>query len=58
MARVELEALLNELRRAVGLDGRDRPSGSGAERARVNVTRNIVVPSPPSAGWPRRWAPT
>jgi hypothetical protein len=25
----------------VGLDGRDRPTGSGAERARVNVTRSL-----------------
>jgi hypothetical protein len=41
LARVELDALLDELRRAVGLGGHDRPSGSGAERARVNVTRNI-----------------
>lgn len=40
-ARLELDALLDELRRAVGLGGRDRPSGSGAERARVNVTRNL-----------------
>ncbi|MGH2713244.1 MAG: hypothetical protein ACRDM7_05040, partial [Thermoleophilaceae bacterium] len=29
------------LARAVGLGGRDRPSGSGAERARVNATRAI-----------------
>lgn len=40
-ARLELDALVQELRRAVGLDGRDRPSGSGAERARVNVTRSL-----------------
>jgi hypothetical protein len=32
---------MNELRRAVGLGGRDRPVGAGAERARVNVTRNL-----------------
>ncbi|MBW3557549.1 MAG: AAA family ATPase [Actinobacteria bacterium] len=41
LARLELDALVEQLRRAVGLGGRDRPSGSGAERARVNVTRNI-----------------
>ena len=40
-ARLELDALVQELRRAVGLDGRDRPTGSGAERARVNVTRSL-----------------
>ena len=40
-ARVELDALIGELRRAVGLGGRDRPVGAGAERARVNVTRSI-----------------
>ena len=33
--------LLRELRRAVGLGGRDRPTGSDAERARVNVVRNL-----------------
>lgn len=40
-AREELAAVMDELRRAAGLWGRDRPSGSGAERARVNVTRNL-----------------
>lgn len=40
-ARLELDALISELRHAVGLTGRDRPTGSGAERARVNVTRTI-----------------
>ena len=40
-ATAELDALLGELRRAVGLGGRDRPVGSGAERARVNVTRSL-----------------
>ena len=40
-ARVELEALMQELRHAVGLHGRDRPTASGAERARVNVARSI-----------------
>lgn len=40
-ARVELDALMQELRRAVGVHGRDRPMGSGAERARVNVARSL-----------------
>ncbi len=40
-ARWELDALLEELSRAVGLLGRDRPQGSTDERARVNVTRSI-----------------
>ncbi len=40
-AHVEIDALLRELERAVGLGGRDRPSGSGAERARVNVVRSL-----------------
>jgi hypothetical protein len=40
-ARRELDALISELRRATGLGGRDRPQGSDAERARINVTRNI-----------------
>lgn len=40
-ARLELEALIAELRRAVGLGGRDRPQSSGAERARINVARNL-----------------
>ena len=40
-AQVEMEALLRELKRAVGLGGRDRPTGSDAERARVNVVRNL-----------------
>jgi hypothetical protein len=40
-ARWELDALLEELGRAVGLSGRDRPQGSTDERARVNVTRSI-----------------
>ena len=30
-----------ELKRAVGLGGRDRPTGSDAERARINVVRSI-----------------
>jgi hypothetical protein len=40
-ARWELDALLEELGRAVGLAGRDRPQGATDERARVNVTRSI-----------------
>ncbi|GAA1857833.1 AAA family ATPase [Pseudonocardia ailaonensis] len=40
-AQVEMDALLRELRRAVGIGGRDRPSGSAAERARINVARSI-----------------
>jgi hypothetical protein len=37
----ELEFVRRELSRAVGIGGRDRESGSHAERARVNVTRAI-----------------
>jgi hypothetical protein len=40
-ARIELDAFLDQLRRATGLGGRDRYVGSGSERARVNVTRNL-----------------
>lgn len=40
-AEEEKEFLLAELRAAVGLGGRDRPTSSAAERARVNVTRAI-----------------
>ena len=40
-AHAEMEALLSELKRAVGLGGRDRPTGSDAERARVNVVRSL-----------------
>jgi pimeloyl-ACP methyl ester carboxylesterase len=39
----EIEALSTELRRAVGLGGRDRRAASSAERARVNVTRTIRI---------------
>lgn len=39
--RVELDAILDELRAAVGLGGRDRPQGSSSERARVNVARTL-----------------
>jgi hypothetical protein len=40
-AREERAAVAHELDRAVGFGGRDRESGSDAERARVNVTRAI-----------------
>ncbi|GMV43963.1 MAG: hypothetical protein AMXMBFR64_56790 [Myxococcales bacterium] len=40
-AEEEIEALAAELSRAVGLGGRDRATGSSAERARVNVTLRI-----------------
>jgi hypothetical protein len=40
-ARAELDFLVAELARAVGLDGRDRRAASHAERARLNVTRAI-----------------
>jgi hypothetical protein len=37
----ERQALIEELKRATGLGGRPRRSGSPAEKARVNVTRTI-----------------
>ena len=40
-AREELDLLSQELSAAVGMGGRDRPTGSAAERARVNVTRAL-----------------
>jgi tetratricopeptide (TPR) repeat protein len=40
-AREEIDAVSRELSRAVGLGGRDRRTGSAAERARVNVSRTI-----------------
>jgi tetratricopeptide (TPR) repeat protein len=40
-AREERDFLVAELARAVGLGGRDRRAASGAERARLNVTRAI-----------------
>jgi hypothetical protein len=40
-ARHELDFLVAELARAVGLGGRDRRAASHAERARLNVTRAI-----------------
>jgi hypothetical protein len=40
-AREEMESLLQELSRAIGLGGRGRTSGSAAERARQSVTRAL-----------------
>jgi hypothetical protein len=40
-ARKERDQITRELGRAVGIGGRDRESGSHAERARVNVTRAV-----------------
>jgi non-specific serine/threonine protein kinase len=40
-ARHELEFLVRELGRAVGLGGRDRRAASSTERARLSVTRAI-----------------
>ncbi len=40
-ANAERELLMQELSRAVGLGGRDRRTGSSAERARVSVTRAL-----------------
>jgi hypothetical protein len=40
-ARVELDFLVGELARALGLGGRDRRAASHAERARLNATRAI-----------------
>jgi tetratricopeptide (TPR) repeat protein len=39
--KFELDFLVRELARAVGLGGRDRRAGSAAERARLSVTRAI-----------------
>ena len=40
-AQAEIDALVQELSRAVGLGGRDRRAASAAERARLNVTRAL-----------------
>jgi tetratricopeptide (TPR) repeat protein len=40
-ARQEMQFLTSQLAAAVGLGGRDRKTGSAAERARVNITRAI-----------------
>jgi hypothetical protein len=39
--RAELEALVQQIAAAVGLGGRERRSGSAAERARVTVQRRV-----------------
>jgi tetratricopeptide (TPR) repeat protein len=39
----EIEAIARELRRAIGLGGRDRRSASNSERARLSVTRAIKI---------------
>ena len=38
---IEIDFIVREISRAVGLGGRDRRAGSAAERARLNVTRAI-----------------
>jgi hypothetical protein len=40
-AQTELDQLVAQLAHAFGLGGRDRPGGSAAERARLNVTRAL-----------------
>jgi tetratricopeptide (TPR) repeat protein len=40
-AQTELDALLGELARSLGLSGRDRLASSAAEKARLNVTRAL-----------------
>lgn len=40
-AQAELDQLVAQLAQAFGLGGRERPSGSVAERARLNVTRAL-----------------
>jgi hypothetical protein len=41
LLELEIDALVGELTRSAGLGGRDRPSASPAERARVSVTKAI-----------------
>jgi tetratricopeptide (TPR) repeat protein len=53
-ARAELEFVSRELELAVGIGGRDRESGSHAERARVNVTRAIRATLKRIAGYDAR----
>ena len=61
-ARDELEILTAELSKAFGLGGRERRSGSAAERARVNVQRRIkdtvtrILEQSTSAGKHLEWA--
>ena len=40
-ARIEYEAVVEQLSTATGIGGRDRRAGSPAERARLNVTRAV-----------------
>jgi tetratricopeptide (TPR) repeat protein len=40
-AQEELDQLVTQLGQAFGLGGKDRPTGSAAERARLNVTRAL-----------------
>ncbi len=42
LLREELEALASELTRGMGLGGRERKTGTSAERARVNVQRRLA----------------
>src|SRR5205807_9905029 len=39
--RSEIEAIEDELARAIGIGGRDRRAGSASERARLSVSRAI-----------------
>jgi predicted ATPase len=41
LARLEIDAITDQLAAAVGLGGRDRTAASAAERARVNITKAI-----------------
>ena len=41
VARAELEAIAEQLRKATGLGGRSRRASSSADRVRVAVTRRI-----------------
>ena len=53
-AREELEFVRRELSSAVGIGGRDRETGSHAERARINVTRAIRSTLKRIAGYDER----
>jgi tetratricopeptide (TPR) repeat protein len=61
-AKEELEIIAGELSKAFGLGGRERRSGSAAERARVNVQRRLrdavkrIVEQSPAAGKHLEWA--
>ena len=50
-ARKELQFVRRELERAHGIGGRDRPTGSHAERARLNVTRAVRTTLTKIAGY-------